>query len=297
MPLLLLFACAPSGSDVGDTGPTVDDTGPACFDDQPVGAVLPVATGFSAGTEGVARVGDRLFVSVPDGVVEVLPDGTTVPLATTGHALGLATRDGGLLVADPGEFTLDGSGADGRVLAVGLDGAVDVLADGLPNPNALAVTPWGTILVSDDTNTSLWEVTGDGADVWLDGPPSPNGLGFSPDGATLYVADTFVPDPPLLAVPVGASHVAGTPTTVTTFPTASAPDGLTVAANGDVLVAVNLAGLIERVDPATGESTILADGLDSPASLTFGDGQTWDACSVYVTSLYGDTVSRVVTGP
>jgi hypothetical protein len=64
-----------------------------------------------------------------------------------------------------------------------------------------------------------------------------------------------------------------------------------------VLVAVNLGGLIARVDPSTGEATVVADGLDSPASLTFGDGQTWDACSVYVTSLYGDTVSRVVTGP
>lgn len=289
--LLLLLACTSPKDDSADPGPAAAP----CWDDLAVGASAVVAEGFVDGTEGIALVGERLFVSVPDGVVEVLPDGSNVPLVTTGHALGLAPRGGGLLLADPGEFTLDGSGADGRVLAIGLDGSVETLAEGLPNPNFVAVTPWGTVLVSDDTNETLWELD-DGATVWLEGIPSPNGLGFSPAGDALYVATTFLPDPPIWAVPVGADHAPGSAEALTTFATASAPDGLAVTADGRVLVAANLAGALIEVDPGTGGTAVLAQDLESPASLAFGDGLTWDACSVYVTSLYGSVVTRVSVG-
>lgn len=287
--LLVLLACAPATDD------SAAPVGPACWDDLAPGAAVPVADGFDAGTEGVAFIGDRLFVSVPDGVVEVLPDGTTAALATTGHALGLAPHAGALLVADPGEFTLDGSGTDGRVLEVGLDGVVTPLAEGLPNPNFVAVTPWGSVLVSDDTNTTIWEIAG-ATSAWLDGVASPNGLGFSPNADTLYVATTFAPDPPVSAVPVGVDGAPGTPVSLATLPTASAPDGLVVEADGRVLVAANLAGELVELDPTSGASVVLAQGLDSPASLAFGDGTTWDACSVYVTSLYGHAVTRVAVG-
>lgn len=285
---LLLSACAGKGD---DSGVPADQ----CWTDLAPGDTATVATGFGDGTEGAAFVDGRLFVSVPDGVVEVLADGTTVPLATTGDALGLAPADGALLVADPGEFTLDGSGDDGRVLRVSLDGEVTVLADGLPNPNFVASTPWGTALVSDDTNETVWEVADGVATPWIEGIPSPNGLGFSPDGATVYAASTFIADPPLWAAAVTGT-AAGTPTALATFPTGSTPDGLAVAADGRVLVALNLAGDLAAVDPATGAAGTLATGLDSPASLAFGEGDEWDACSVYVTSLYSDAVTRVALG-
>jgi len=287
--LLALAAC---------TGTPGDDSATLflCGDDLAVGAVEEVAGGFDAGTEGLAFLGGRLFVSVPDGVMEILPDGTVLRVATTSSALGLAPWSGGLALAAPGDFTLDGSGEDGEVLHVELDGTVSALAQGLPNPNFVAPSPWGALLVDDDTNETIWQLGDTGALPWLEGVPSPNGMGFSPDGTTLYVASTFVADPPLWAVPVGADGAPGTPVAVATLPTASAPDGLAVAADGMVLVAANLAGELVWVDPATGDTDTLVSGLDTPASLAFGDGDTWDACSVYATSLYGDTVVRVAAG-
>lgn len=285
---LLLLACAAPPAD-----DSASSTSSVCRGDLAPGAVEEVATGFTSGTEGLSFVGGRLFVSVPDGVMEVLPDGTVARLATTTSALGLAPWSGGLAVAAPGAFTLDGSGDDGEVLHVGLDGVVDPLAQGLPNPNFVVATPWGSLLVDDDTNETIWQLGDTGALPWLDGVPSPNGMGFSPDGRTLYVVSTFVSDPPLWAVPIGADGAPGTPVALATLPTASTPDGLAVAADGSVVVAANLAGELVAVDPNTGATTTLASGLDTPASIAFGDGETWDACSLYATSLYGDAVVRV----
>lgn len=291
--LLLLAACAPAADKADDTG---DPGGaPACWTDLAPGEAVAVAEGLTDGTEGVAFVDGRLFVSVDDGVVEIGPDGTTTPLATTGAALGLAPAEGGLLVADPGEFTLDGSGDDGRVLFVGLDGSVTELATGLPNPNFVATAPWGEVLVSDDTHDTLWAVGKGGARVWVEGVTSPNGLGFSPEGDRLFAVSTFTSEPPLWVVPVDAGGAPGAPSAWVDLPAGSAPDGLAVDGDGGVLVALNLAGELARVDPDGGLTTLASD-LPTPASLAFGEGADWDPCSVYVTSLFGSEVWRVATG-
>lgn len=284
--LLVLLAC---------NGPTDDwpETTLPCDSALAAGDTVAFATGLEP-TEGIVFVDGRLFVSTADAVVELDGNGTVVATWPVEAALGLAAADTeSLYVADPGpDFTLDGSGDDGHVLRVGLDGVVDDVAGGLPNPNA--VLPFdGGVLVSDDTNASLWFVDDDGVSTWLDGLESPNGLGLSPDGDAVYVATTFVDDPGLWRIPA-AGGVAGTPERVASFDAGTAPDGLAVDSTGDVWVALDVAGEVAHVDIGTGEVTIIAEDLTTPASLTFGQGD-FDGCSLYVTSLYGDTVSVVGT--
>jgi len=290
--LLLLIACA-GGADSAEP----DTAGSTCWGDLPAGEVATFAEGFSTGTEGIAFSGGALYVSFLSGVAEVDPSGAVGASIALDHALGLAPAVGGVLVADPGEFTLDGSGDDGHLRFVDDAGGVTDLAAGMPNPNFVTATAWGDVLVSDDTGDIIYAVNGDGVvRSWLDSVPSPNGMAFSPAGDALYVVSTFTSDPPLWRVPVNSAGVPGTPEVLVTFVTASAPDGLTVDAAGNPWVAVNLAGELVRVDPATGDATTFASDLPTPASLAFGTGPDFDPCSLYVTSLYGDTVSRVSTG-
>ena len=296
--LLALAAC--SSPDADDTTPS-DTADPACWDDLARGEALTLASGFDAGTEGIAFVDGHLLVSFPSGVVEVDGAGTVGVSTPLDHALGLTPAVGGVLVADPGEFTFDGSGDDGHLRYVSLvPGYSADLAGGMPNPNFVVATPWGEVLVSDDTGETLYAVDysrGSGVvRVWLDGVPSPNGMAFSPDGSVLYVASTFVSDPPIWAIPVGTDATPGAPESIATLDTGVAPDGLAVDVNGGIWVAANLSGEIVHVDPADGSTTRLVHDLPTPASLAFGQGDAFDPCSIYATSLYGDTVSRIATG-
>ncbi|MDP2307759.1 MAG: SMP-30/gluconolactonase/LRE family protein [Pseudomonadota bacterium] len=293
-PALLLLLAACTGAPKDDTGeaPVVD----VCWTDLAPGDAAPVATGFADGTEGVSFVDGRLYVTVPTGVVEVGADGTVTPIVTLDHALGLAPAEGGLFVADPGEFTFDGSGDDGRVHFVDLGiGAARMILSGMPNPNFIATLPSGGLLVSDDTIEEILHADGADVAVWTS-LPSPNGMALAPDASALYVATTFVTDPPLWRVPLAADGTPGTAEVVTTFDTGAAPDGLAVSADGAVWVALNLENEIVRVDPETGEDDTLTTAVTTPASLAFGAGEAFDPCSLYVTELYGDTVWRVATG-
>lgn len=293
--LFLLFnAC--TAPDPADTALPDDTASDLCWTDLAAGDAAPLATGFDAGTEGIAFVDGRLFVSHPAGIAEVGADGVVTPVVTLDHALGLAPAVGGLLVADPGVFTFDGSGDDGRLLYVDLATAsTRALATAMPNPNFVTVTPTGDTLVSDDTGELIYAASGGVVTTWLAGVPSPNGMALAPDGRTLYVATTFLPDPPLWKVPLDAGGVPGEPTALATFDTGAAPDGIAVGADGDVWVALNLASQIARVDP-NGQVETFTSAVTTPASLAFGAGDGFDPCSLYVTELYGETVWRVATG-
>lgn len=287
----LLLGCTGGPADPSDTSGDTSDTS-ACLTDLPTGEKTAVGTDFPDGSEGVAFSGGVLYVAVPDGVMAY--DGATwTRVATLDHALGLAAADGGVLVADPGEFTFDGSGDDGRLHYVGADGQVTTLATGMPNPNFVLAKGDG-LLVSDDT-AAIYEVRGDRVTTSTTDVPSPNGMGWAADGSALYVVSTFEPEPPLWRIPLEGG-AAGRAEIVTRFDTGSAPDGLAVDADGGVWVALNLANEIVRVDPATAQITDMIDGVTTPASLAFGAGEGFDPCSLYVTELFGNTVWRVSTG-
>ena len=191
----LLLAC--TGSPPDDTADTADSGDPACHGDLAAGATEVVASGFEEGTEGISFVEGRLFVSHPGGVDEIV-DGQRSALVELDSALGLAPAPGGLYVAAPGEFTLDGSGDDGSLLFVGLDGEVQTLGAGMPNPNFVA-TLGDTQLVSDDT-AAIYTVRDGVVQTWTDAVPSPNGMVV--EGDEVYVLSTFVQEPPLWRVPL-----------------------------------------------------------------------------------------------
>ncbi|MCK6528590.1 SMP-30/gluconolactonase/LRE family protein [Myxococcota bacterium] len=301
-------ACGPGspGDDdsAADDDTADDDTGPppACWDDLAPGAVETVVSGLDGGTEGISFHEGRLWVTRPDALVEVLPSGEVVPHAPFEAALGLAPAQGGLLVADPGEFTFDGSGDDGRLWYASLGGTFTrELAAGMPNPNFVAATPWGAVLVSDDTGDPLYQVDYQSSDpgevtVWTDAVPSANGMAFSADAASLYAVSTFAPDAPVWRVAVEADGTAGEAEVLAHLPAGSTPDGVALDVEGGLWVAANLAGQIWRVDTATGDAAPFADSLDTPASLAFGAGDDWDPCSIYFTELYGDGVDRLAVG-
>lgn len=292
MLLLLSLACTAAAD--ADTADTTSDT---CWTDLAAGDAAPLATGFADGTEGAAFSDGRLLVTaVGTGLMEVGADGTVTTVATLDHALGLAPAAGSVLVADPGDFSFDGSGDDGRLLLFDLQGNGHPIGMGMANPNFVAAMPWGDVLVSDDTNPLISAVSEGAARPWLTTIDSPNGMGLSPDGRTLYVVSTFLPEPPLWSVPLDADGTPGTPVVITTFETGAAPDGLAVSADGTVWVALNLANKVVKVDPRTGATETVTTDVATPASLAFGTGDAFDPCSLYVTELYGDSVWRVATG-
>lgn len=256
------------------------------------GAKTAITSGLS-GTEGVTFGEDgTLYVGEGDRVITVSAAGEVAELASVPAVVGLAWWGGAVWAAS----WEDEAGEDAASLyELTPDGGSTrwPLAEPL-KPNFLLPTPWGTLLVSDDFDTRIFEVTDDGvATVWAEGLASPNGMGFSPDGGTLYVANTFSNPPTLQGVPV-ADGVAGTPETLATWELATTPDGLVVGEDGSVLVALNLANRIDVWSPG-GEPAALVEDVPTVASLAFGRG-AFDACSVVATSLFGDSVWLVGVG-
>jgi DNA-binding beta-propeller fold protein YncE len=245
-------------------------------------------------TEGIVFDSDgTLYVSAQDlgpgldQLLDVALDGSNEKVAEAESILGLESDARGILAAsiDTGELLLiDPS-----------DGMNEPVADGLGAPNFVVTTPWGTILVSDDSVGTgvIYEVTWDGAvSTWTDEVPTPNGMVFSLDGSTLYVAATFE-ETGLWRIPVTDGE-AGTAEKWIPFANGPAPDGVAIDSEGNVYVALNTAGQIARVDP-DGNVDTLAMGLFGPASLAFGQGD-FDPCSLYVTSLFSTQMSRVGAG-
>jgi gluconolactonase len=169
------------------------------------------------------------------------------------------------------------------------------------DPNFVVITPWGTILVSDDERDdgilreTIREVTFDGdVSVWVEGVPAPNGMVFSLDGETLYVAATFGPDSGLWRVPVLEDGSADKPEKWTDLGGGFTPDGVAIDSEDNVYVALNVTGEIAKVAP-DGSFVILARGAAWAASLAFGRGEL-DPCSIYATSLFDTQLWRIGTG-
>jgi gluconolactonase len=244
-------------------------------------------------TEGITFDSEgNLFVSAiateaDDQLLSIAADGSSTLVTESPSILGLASDARGILAAaiETGEL----------LLIDPMDGSIDVIAEDLGAPNFVTTTPWGTILVSDDSQgeDTIDEVTWDGeVSTWVEGVPTPNGMVFSLDGRTLYVASTFQ-EPGLWRVPVSESGQAGTPQKWVAFDLTT-PDGVAIDSEGNVYVALNVTNEIAKVDP-DGNASILAEGVDWAASLAFGQGD-FDPCSLYVTSLFDTQLFRVGTG-
>jgi gluconolactonase len=304
-----LAGCGSDSSGMGGDGGTgatggTGGTARSCATDISEGEVQAFGDPTPTRTEGIVfDASGTLYVSAqdndgPDQLLDVAPDGSNESVAEAESILGLASDARGIVAAgiETGELLLiDPSDGSSELIAD--------TADGLPAaPNFVVITPWDTLLVSDDSAGSdstpaqdtIYEVTWEGdVTAWVDGVPTPNGMVFSLDGSTLYVATTFE-QTGLWRVPVSTEGEAGVPERWVPFEGSSAPDGVAIDTEGNVYVALNTAGEIARVDPEGNVSTLAMD-LFGPASLAFGQGD-FDPCSLYVTSLFGTQMSRVGAG-
>ncbi|MFZ1864772.1 MAG: SMP-30/gluconolactonase/LRE family protein [Polyangiales bacterium] len=265
-----------------------------CASDIAVGEVQAFGPATPAFTEGITfDANGNLFVSAlyddpdDDELLSISVQGAAQAVAQAPSLLGLASSENGILAAgvDTGEL----------LLIDPTDGSVEVVAEDLGRPNFVVTTPWGTVLVSDDSQgeDTIDEVTFDGGvSTWVQGVPTPNGMVFSLDGRTLYVASTFQ-EPGLWRVPVSEGGQAGVPEKWVSFELTT-PDGVAIDSEGNVYVALNFNGQVAKVD-ADGSASIIAEGVDYAASLAFGQGD-FDPCSIYVTSLFGTQLWRVGTG-
>jgi sugar lactone lactonase YvrE len=257
--------------------------------------------------EGIAFNGEGvLFVAGNAALWQVSTDGVPTEVAKLYSNLGLAgigERD--ILMADfgPANRFDTGPNADGIVWRITPQGEKTRLLDGgIGDPNAVLVREDGSFLVTDDATDEILLVHPDGRSrLFTDAVGHPNGIALSPDGEILYVAQIFESLRPLKfsgklwAVPLEGGEVAGLPELVVDLGDDAGNDGVALDEWGRVYVAANGQGKIWRVDPTTGESTLIAENMPGAASLAFGRGE-FDARSLYVTSTRTGKVWRVVTG-
>jgi DNA-binding beta-propeller fold protein YncE len=238
--------------------------------------------------EGVAvDIRGTVYVSLVgpvDDIVTVRADGSTstfAHLSVPGFGpLGLAVDASGHLLAAVSTFD-DGTRGVYRIHA---DGSATRLAGtgGILFPNGVALDPRGTIYATDSIGGSVWRISpGGSAQVWIHDPllegTGALGLGFPLGANGIAVSPhavlvTNTEKGSVIRIPVLPDGTAGTPTVVASGSTLFGADGLTTDVFGNAYVAVNSQDMLVRVRP-NGATTILAtaaDGLDNPASLSFG---------------------------
>ncbi|GAA4476092.1 hypothetical protein GCM10023094_15080 [Rhodococcus olei] len=231
-----------------------------------------------------------------DGAIRTLtPAGTKGTLVSDVASPGGITVRGGRVLFTTGDNVMAGlyNGTNGTVESVGLDGGDrTTVARGLTMPNGLAALPDGDLLVTQALGdrpglTRIPATDPSEPERVRTDIGSANGLFVSPDGSTVYVGNTFDKSTELRAL--DAANLTGDVTTVT-LPgpgPANAGDDLTVGSDGSVYMALNGAGKVVRVDPATGNTCEIATGLPLTSSVRFGAGAGWDPASLYTTGFDG----------
>ena len=253
-------------------------------------------------SEGIAFLDGKLYIAGGASIRGIDADGSATVLAPVRETVGMVAWHGALYAASGSDGTVAGTFCattnHGVIWKVTTDGQSSVFARGFISPNFIVVTPWDTLLVSDDcrTNKNIYEVDASGnTSVWNDTIVSANGMAFEATFGTLFVATTFVTGSPLYKIAVNADHSAGAATKIHNYESGTTPDGVAMDSDGNLYVALNIAGLIHRVAP-DGSDNPFAEGMTTPASLAFGNAPGFDPCSMYVTSLLGTDVYQVTVG-
>jgi sugar lactone lactonase YvrE len=257
--------------------------------------------------EGIAFNGEGdLYVAGNRALWRVSTDGEVTQIAELYSNLGLAPigeRD--ILMADFGPTNRfnHGPNDDGIVWRITPEGEKTRVVDGgIGDPNFVLVRADGSILVSDDATDEIFLVEPQGRlTLFTDAVGHPNGLALSADGSTLYVAQIFGSLRPLTiddrvwAVPLEHGQPAALPEVIARLGEGAANDGLALDELGRLYVAANGTGQIWRIDPATGETVLIAEGMPGVASLAFGEGE-FDQQAIYATSTRTGRVWEVKVG-
>jgi gluconolactonase len=298
--LLVLAACGESSVNAPGGAP-VHTPVPVCASSAAPGTVSVFAPHVGP-SEGIAFLDGKLYIAGGDGIRLIGADGSGTMFADVAATVGMVAWHGALYVASGTDGTTPSNfcsaSNQGVIWKVTTDGQRSVFARGFISPNFLTVTPWNSLLVADDcrTNKNIYEVdAGGNVSVWNDAVASANGMVFDATFSNLSVVTTFVSGSPLYEVAVNPDHSAGAATKVLNFGAGTTPDGAAMDRNGDLYVALNVAGLIHRVAP-DGSDNPFASGMTTPASLAFGNAPGFDPCAMYVTSLAGNDVYQVIVG-
>ena len=194
-----------------------------------------------------------------DYVSKVSPDGEVSHFVTTGgKTQGVAIHpDGSLYITDYVHRKLFKSTVEGS-----LEMFCDHYQDGTPlrGPNEILFGPNGRIYFTDPGKAwrgrpggRLSRVSEEGsAEVLADGLEFTNGLDFSPDGSRIYVVETTTGNV-LTALLDGEGGLAEGLTEFVHFGGRVGPDGIRVAANGDLYVTLFGHGKIVIVSPTGDE--------------------------------------------
>src|SRR5271156_5230659 len=233
------------------------------------------ANGLRTGPDG------RIYIAQVTGSQISALDIETGQLETISHK-------GGHIIA-PGDLAFDPRGnlyatevMDGRVSARGTDGHTRVLRDDVPSANGITVHQGRLFIGECREGGRLLELDLNGGPprVLLENVPSPNAMEVGPDG--------------LLYFPVmGANEIwridldGGAPETVATG--LGVPDSVKFDSTGQIVSTQVHRGQVLRIDPRTGEQTVLADlnpGLDN---LTFVDDR------LFVSNFTGE-ITEILAG-
>jgi hypothetical protein len=265
--------------------------------------VSTVASGFGV-LENLAFDGDGTLLlseTVPfgDGAIRTLtPAGEKGTLVSDVASPGGIIVDGDRVLFTTGNNVMAGlwGSTNGTVESVDRDGENrTTITEGLTMPNGLAKLDNGDLLVThafgDEPGLSRIPALHPSAPTKVRTDiGSANGL-FS-TATQVYVGNTVERSTEVHVLDPADLTAEGTTLTLPGSGATNAGDDLVVDSDGRVYMALNGAGKVVRVDPATGDSCELATDLPLTSSVRFGSGTGWDASSLYTTSFDG-TVHRL----
>ncbi len=265
--------------------------------------VSTVASGFGV-LENLAFDGDGTLLlseTVPfgDGAIRTLtPAGEKGTLVSDVASPGGIVVDGDRVLFTTGNNVMAGlwGSTNGTVESVDRDGENrTTITEGLTMPNGLAKLDNGDLLVThafgDEPGLTRIPALHPAAPTKVRTDiGSANGL-FS-TATQVYVGNTVERSTEVHVLDPADLTAEGTTLTLPGSGATNAGDDLVVDSDGRVYMALNGAGKVVRVDPATGDSCELATDLPLTSSVRFGSGTGWDASSLYTTSFDG-TVHRL----
>ncbi|WP_249305477.1 SMP-30/gluconolactonase/LRE family protein [Rhodococcus sp. 14-2483-1-1] len=231
----------------------------------------------------------------PGALRTVAPNGDRGTLVSGVESPGGLVRDGDTLYFTTGNSAAAGlfDMRTGTIETIDLGtGARSTYASGLTMPNGLARSATGDLFTTRNLGGASGltriavggdETVGSMSTVRTD-LGSANGIGVG--GGNIYVATTF--DPETTVTVLDEKDPAGPSTRIRVdgFGPLTMSDDLTVADDGTVYLAQNLAGRVLRVDPETGSSCVIATGVPLTSSVAFG-GVGFDSEALYATSFDG----------
>ncbi|KQU53695.1 hypothetical protein ASG84_03850 [Rhodococcus sp. Leaf278] len=228
----------------------------------------------------------------PGALRTVAPNGDRGTLVSGVESPGGLVRDGDTLFFTTGNSAAAGllDIRNGTIEKIGLrSGARSTYASGLTMPNGLARSATGDLFTTRNlgSTSGLTRVAVDrSVSTVRTDLGSANGIGIGIGEGKIYVATTFDLETTLTVLDEKNPSGPSSRIRVDGFGPLTMSDDLTVADDGTVYLAQNLAGRVVRVDPETGSSCVIATGVPLTSSVAFG-GVGFDSEALYATSFDG----------